>query len=340
MKLKVSSQEDAKKWLQLKSKLSFRWLNWRSLMFLSLAGGCLTHWVSSPAALSLGILFTLTLENPFPLATKIVAKYLLQICVVLLGFSLNLTIVLQAGSQGVFLGAGSIGATFLLGNQLRKWLKIPAQTSCLISAGTAICGGSAIAAISSVINAAESEISIAMGTVFVLNAIALYLLPAFGHALHLTPTQFGTWAGVAIHDVSSVVGAASQFGLSALETATAVKLSRSLWIIPISLSALRLSQQSQLSTSNSQRSAIQIPWFIGLFLLAAILRSWIPEIAVVVPTIKQISTTGFTLTLFLIGTGLSRQTLKSVGLKPMLEGVLLWVFISTSSLWLTLHLVH
>ncbi|MBW4541768.1 MAG: putative sulfate exporter family transporter [Myxacorys chilensis ATA2-1-KO14] len=297
----------------------------------------MTNWISPPAALTLGILFALTLKNPFPITSKFVAKYLLQICVVLLGFTMNLAIVWQVGSQGALFAAGSIGATFWLGNYLRKWLKIPVQSSVLISAGTAICGGSAIAAVSSVINAAESEISIAMGTVFVLNAIALYVFPALGHAFHLTPTQFGTWAGVAIHDISSVVGAASHFGLGALETATAVKLSRSLWIIPISLIAIGMLRQP---LTSDQRHSIQIPWFIGLFLLASMLRTFVPTLAALVPTITHFSTIGLTLTIFLIGTGLSKQALRAVGWKPMIQGVLLWVFISASSLGLILQLVH
>jgi len=336
--LKVPFQRCSRKWLELQaqSKLAFESLSWQSFTFFCFAACCLTDWITPPAALTLGILFVLKLENPFPIASKLIAKYLLQICVVLLGFSMNLAIVLQAGSQGALFAAGSIGATFWLGDRLRRWLKIPVQASVLISAGTAICGGSAIAAVSSVIHAAESEISIAMGTVFVLNAIALYVFPALGHALHLTPMQFGTWAGMAIHDVSSVVGAASHFGLGALETATAVKLSRALWIIPVSLVALGMLRQP---LTSDHRHSIQIPWFIGLFLLASLLRTFVPEIAAVVPEIKHLSTTGFTLTLFLIGAGLSRQTLKVIGWKPMIQGVLLWVFISVSSLWLILQLV-
>lgn len=338
--LKIPSHEYSKKCLSLhwRIQLSNRIFSWRALIFLSVVGCCFTSWISPPAALTIGILVALTLENPFPITSKFVSKYLLQICVVLLGFTMNLAIVWQAGSQGALFAAGSIGATFWLGNHLRKWLKIPAQASVLISAGTAICGGSAIAAVSSVINAAESEISIALGTVFVLNAIALYIFPVLGHVLHLSPTQFGTWAGIAIHDISSVVGAASHFGLGALETATAVKLSRSLWIVPISLIAIGMLKQPL--PSEQRRRSIQIPWFIGLFLLASMLRTSIPTLAEIVPTITHVSTTGFTLTLFLIGASLSRQTLKAVGWKPMIQGVLLWVFVSVSSLGLIVQLIH
>jgi uncharacterized integral membrane protein (TIGR00698 family) len=313
-------------------------LHWQTLIFITIAVFCLTDWVSPPAALTLGILIALTLQNPVPRTSRSLAKYLLQTCVVLLGFKTNLAVVLASGSWGALFAAVSIGATFWLGERLRRWLNIPIRDSVLISAGTAICGGSAIAALSSVIHAIESEISVAMGTVFVLNAIALYIFPVLGHALHLTPIQFGTWAGVAIHDVSSVVGAASQYGLDALETATAVKLSRALWIIPVSLVAIVLLRQGQ-PTNQKVRHPIQIPWFIGLFLCASILRTFVPAIAPIVPAITNLSTAGFTLTLFLIGAGLSRQTLKAVGWKTMIQGVLLWVFISVSSLLLILQLV-
>jgi uncharacterized integral membrane protein (TIGR00698 family) len=318
-------------------------LSWQTLLFtgifLGIIAFCFIGWVSPSVALTLGILVAVTLENPVPNTTRLIAKYLLQICVVLLGFSMNMAVLLQAGSQGALFAAVSITATFWLGERLRRWLKIPVRASVLISAGTAICGGSAIAAISSVISAVESEISVAMGTVFVLNAIALYIFPPLGHALHLTPTQFGTWAGVAIHDISSVVGAASNFGLGALETATAVKLSRSLWIIPVSLLAVGMLRKAHNSDPQQTCQSIHIPWFIGLFLLASIVRTFVPAIASVVPEISRFSTVGLTLTLFLVGAGLSRRTLRAVGWKPMVQGILLWLFISGSSLLLILQLV-
>lgn len=314
--------------------------NWRTWLFVGMAVCCCTDWVSPPVALTLGILVALTLGNPVPRTSRLIAKYLLQACVVLLGFTMNLALVLETGSRGALFAALSIAATFCLGEQLRHWLKIPIRASVLISAGTAICGGSAIAAMSSVINAIESEISIAMGTVFILNAIALYLFPPLGHALHLTPSQFGTWAGVAIHDVSSVVGAASHFGLDALETATAVKLSRALWIIPVSLVAIGLLRRVHKSNQHQSHYSVQTPWFIGLFLLASMVRTFIPAIAPIIPEITHFSTIGLTLTLFFIGAGLSRQTLRAVGWKPMMQGVILWLFISASSLLLILQVVH
>lgn len=338
--LKLPSQEQSSRWLVSQCYLSSPLQKWRSLLFICLAGSCLTSWISPSAGLTLGIIFALTLENPFLAASKATAKFLLQWCVVLLGFSMNLSSILQAGSQGMLFAAVSIGSTFWLGNRLRKWLKIPVQSSVLISAGTAICGGSAIAAVSSVIHAAESEISVAMGTVFILNAVALYVFPVLGHALHLTPNQFGVWSGIAIHDISSVIGAASGFGIGALETATTVKLSRSLWILPVSLIAVKILQQSQPNATYHKSRPVQFPWFIGLFIVAAFVRTLIPNLAALSFIIKQITDALLALILFLIGSSLSRQALKAVGVKPMIQGVLLWIFISAISLWVTLQLVN
>jgi uncharacterized integral membrane protein (TIGR00698 family) len=216
----------------------------------------------------------------------------------------------------------------LLGNWIGRWLGIASKTSTLISAGTAICGGSAIAAVGSVIGVAEGEISVAMGTVFLLNAVALYLFPPIGHALHMSQTQFGTWAGVAIHDISSVVGAASRFGLPALQTATAVKLSRALWIIPVSAAAAAVFR----GDASEKRKPLQIPWFIGLFLLASVTRSVFAPVAACAPTLSFLATRGLTFTLFLVGAGLSATTLRAVGVRPLIQGVVLWAFISVLSL--------
>ncbi|MHC5936390.1 YeiH family protein [Nostoc sp.] len=315
-------------------------LLYRKIVFLGAAGFCLTPWASPPIALMLGILLALTHENPFHRISRPVAKYLLEASVIVLGFGMNLAVVLKAGASGALFAVGSITATFILGYFLGKWLKIPIKASALISAGTAICGGSAIAAVSSVINAAESEISVAMGTVFVLNAVALFVFPPLGHALHLTQAQFGTWSGVAIHDISSVVGAASHYGQSALYTATAVKLSRALWIVPISAAASYIFQRQQTKSGESVIHKPQVPWFIGFFILASVVRTFIPEVASWSPVVTHVSEAGLTLTLFLIGAGLSQRMLKAVGWKPMLQGVVLWIFISATSLGIILLVVH
>jgi uncharacterized integral membrane protein (TIGR00698 family) len=283
---------------------------------------------------------SLTVHNPFTRTSRYIAKYLLQGCVILLGFGMNLTVVLKAGESGALFAAFSIITTFFFGYILGQRLKIPVKASVLISAGTAICGGSAIAAVGSVISATESEISVAIGTVFLLNAAALYIFPPLGHLLHLTPTQFGTWAGVAIHDISSVVGAASDFGLSSLDTATAVKLSRALWIVPVCVIAAFIFQRDHTQDTQQVSNRIQIPWFIGLFLLASVVRTFVPGIAIWSPLLKHLSESGLTLVLFLIGTNLSRRALKAVGWKPMVQGMVLWVFISVGSALIIQQIVH
>jgi uncharacterized integral membrane protein (TIGR00698 family) len=287
----------------------------------------------------------LSLKNPWPDTFKRTARWLLQACVVALGFGMNLTVVIDAGRNGMVFAAGTILLTVGIGVILGRWLRINSRISALISAGTSICGGSAIAAVGSVIGAAEGEISVAMGTIFLLNAAALYVFPAVGHFLQLSETQFGTWAGVAIHDISSVVGAAALYGQSALETATAVKLSRSLWIVPVALGASlafhtarprcvtsdTIGFDSQ-PASPEDNGKLQIPWFIGLFLLAALARSVVPGAPLIAPTASHLATVGMTVTLFLIGAGISSESLRAVGWKPLLQGLLLWIVISAGSL--------
>ncbi|HVA62821.1 MAG TPA: putative sulfate exporter family transporter [Terriglobales bacterium] len=300
------------------------------LLFVAAAFFCLTPWASPGLALVLGMLLALTLENPFLRHSRPAARWLLQASVVLLGFGMNLGAVARAGERGLVLAFLTITGTFLLGALLARWLRIPARTSALISAGTAICGGSAIAAVSVVVDAAEAEMSVAMGCVFLLNAVALFAFPRLGHLLGLNQVQFGTWAGMAIHDISSVVGAASQYGLVALQTATAVKLSRALWIVPVAL----LAGWKFAPAGEAQKAArkIQVPWFIGLFLLASLARTLVAPLAAAGPTLSRLAVIGLTLTLFLIGAGLSRATLRAVGVRPMVQALLLWLAIGAGSL--------
>lgn len=332
----------------------------RIAVFVLGAAFSLTPWASPAIALALGMVLALTLDNPMRRLGSTCSKFLLQASVVLLGFGMNLGVVLAAGRSGLVFAAGTIIATFILGYFLAVWLKIDRKTSTLISAGTAICGGSAIAAVGSSVDADHGEMTVAMGTVFLLNAVALYAFPAIGHALGMSQTEFGTWAGVAIHDISSVVGAASGYGLSALQTATAVKLSRALWILPVaSAAALAFHLPRRRSIDNAsfgfpvqdlreasdngntgKHRTVQIPWFIGLFLLASVVRSLSPQVAAVAPMLSHVSEVGLTLTLFLIGASLSRQTLKAVGFKPLIQGVILWVAISGSSLFIILRVVQ
>jgi uncharacterized integral membrane protein (TIGR00698 family) len=309
----------------------------RTAIFIFAAAACFTPWITPPIALALGVILALTLENPFAKESKAISKILLQGCVVLLGFGMDLGSVLRTGMGGLLFAAGTIFTTLAFGWTLGRLLKIAPKTSLLISAGTAICGGSAIAAVGSVIGGAEAEMTVALGTVFILNAVALYLFPVLGHALHLSQMQFGTWAGVAIHDVSSVVGAASRYGLPALQVATAVKLSRALWIVPVSLAAGVAFQPAKGEKTGDQSRKVHIPWFIGLFLLASVLRTSSGAIARVAPGMVHLATTGLTLTLFLIGASLSGPMLRTVGWRPMAQGAMLWLFISSISLLIIVH---
>jgi uncharacterized integral membrane protein (TIGR00698 family) len=309
-----------------------------------LVAGALLVWGSPPTALAAGVVFALCLGNPLPKAGHKLAKRFLQACVVMLGFGMNLPTVLRAGLDGSLFAAFTIGATLLLGYWVGRTLNVHRHTSALISAGTAICGGSAIAAVGSVLAVAEGEIAVAMGTVFVLNAVALYLFPLAGHALHLSPHQFGAWAGVAIHDISSVVGASGAYGQDALETATAVKLSRSLWIVPLTLGiAYTLGQRKRRDAGMSVGGApaaggqaaavkVELPWFVALFLLASLARSYVPGVAQWSPQIGIVARGGLTLVLCLIGASLSARTLRAVGWKSAVQGIVLWAFISVASL--------
>lgn len=301
---------------------------WRWGLFIGGAALCLTPFTSPATALALGLLLALSIGNPAPRGSKALGRRLLQISVVLLGFTMEIAQVLRSGARGLTLGAATIFATLLLGAALARYFKVTSVTAALISAGTAICGGSAIAAVAAVIAASEAEVSIALGTVFVLNAAALYIFPLLGELLALNPEQFGTLCGIAIHDISSVVGAASQFGPISLETATTVKLSRALWIAPV---ALAIAWCFRRPRAGSHR-ALQIPWFIALFLAASALRSWVPALGALAPSLSIVARAGFTLTLFLIGASISRDGLRAVGAAPLLLGVALWLFISSAAL--------
>ena len=295
------------------------------------AAFCLTPWGSPPAALALGIVLALLLRDPIPPFAKRLSRPMLQVSVVLLGFSMELKTVLRAGEAGMLFAAATILTTLLLGRLSGRWLGVEERTSVLISSGTAICGGSAIAAVSSVIGAEDEEISVALGTVFLLNGAALYLFPPLGHLLGLSQEQFGTWAGVSIHDISSVVGATAVYGTAALQRGTAVKLARALWIAPLSFAAALYWRRRE-PRSASVKSRATIPWFIGFFLLACLLRSLVPAIGAAGPAIARVARAGFTLTLFLIGGSLSRKSLARVGWKPLLQGFLLWALVAAGSL--------
>ena len=286
-------------------------------------------WVTPPVALFTGLLFALLCGQPFSLFNKKMSKMLLQYSVVGLGFGMNLYESLASGCQGMAFTIVSVFGTLALGCFIgAKLLGVDRNTSYLISSGTAICGGSAIAAVGPVIKANDSEMSVALGTVFVLNAIALFLFPAIGHLLNLDQQQFGMWAAIAIHDTSSVVGAGAAYGEEALQVATTIKLTRALWIIPVVLFT------SFLFKSKGKRVAI--PLFIILFVMAMAVNTYLlgtSETGILIgDTINMIARKVLTLTLFFIGASLSPDVLKNVGVRPFLQGVLLWVVVSVVSL--------
>ena len=286
-------------------------------------------YVSPPIALFLGLLFALFFGQAYPKFNKKVSKKLLQYSVVGLGFGMNLQASLQSGKEGMAFTIVSVVGTMLIGWLIgRKLLKVERDTSYLISSGTAICGGSAIAAVGPVLKAKDTEMSVALGTVFILNAIALFVFPVIGHALDMTQQQFGMWAAIAIHDTSSVVGAGAAYGEEALQVATTIKLTRALWIIPLALAT------SFIYKSKGQK--ISIPWFILFFVLAMIFNTYVlstTEVGTMIGHyINDFARKSLTITLFFIGASLSRDVLKSVGIKPLIQGVLLWIIISLSTL--------
>lgn len=282
---------------------------------------------AAPGALVAGAFLGLTLGNPFARPSKAAARWLLQASVVLLGFSMDFGQVLREGRSGLAMSLLSIGSVFGLGWLLRRALRVRSGVGLLVSAGTAICGGSAIAAVSTVVGAPEEDVSVAIGAVFVLNAVALLVFPMLGHWMRLSPAQFGAWAGIAIHDIASVAGAGAAYGPEALGVATAVKLSRVLYLVPITLG---LAWWRGRRGGGARRAPI--PWFVGLFLLASLGRTFVPAISAHADDVKRLAAAGFALSLFLIGAALTRRTLKSVGVRPLAMGALLWVFISVASL--------
>ena len=290
--------------------------------------------VSPPVALVGGIAFGFAFEHPYRAESAKLAKFLLQASVVALGFGMNLREVLHAGRSGFLYSAIGIAVAMALGLLLGRSLKISGRASFLITAGTAICGGSAIAAVAPINNASEEEISVAMGTVFLLNSVALLLFPAVGAALHLTQNQFGLWAALAIHDTSSVVGAAAKYGQQALSIGTTVKLARALWIVPVSLlTAAFMARLAAHSGRGHARARVKVPWFILLFCLAAAATTYLPRFAPQYTALHTLGKSGLVATLFLIGTSLSRRTLKQVGAKPLVQGIALWVVVASLSLF-------
>ena len=303
----------------------------RQLIFIIAVVACLTPFISPPVALFMGLVIAQCIGHPFLHINSKATHILLQLSVIGLGFGMNVQSAMQAGRQGILFTVVSITGTLLVGYLMGRWFNIDKKTSYLISAGTAICGGSAIAAVAPVVKAEEKQMSVALGTVFILNSAALFIFPMVGHYLNLTQTQFGLWCALAIHDTSSVVGAATKYGPHALEVATTVKLARALWIIPVALiSAFVFKNPSK---------KISVPYFIVLFILAMVANTYLPIARSISPYIVGAAKAGLTLTLFLIGAGLSRKVLAVVGFKPLIQGVVLWAGISITALWAIISLV-
>ncbi|MFM7015839.1 MAG: YeiH family protein [Bacteroidota bacterium] len=295
----------------------------KKILFIIAILLCTVPFMDPPLALLLGFIIAQTVNHPFEKWNSKATNWLLKSSIVLLGFGMNLHKAFDAGKTGFIFTIFSIIITLVVGWFFGKKLGVDSKTSFLISSGTAICGGSAIAAVSPIVQANEKQMSVSLGTVFILNSIALLLFPIIGHLLNMSEHQFGLWAAVAIHDTSSVVGAASKYGPESLQVATTVKLARALYIIPLSLLTAYFYK--------SGNSKIKIPYFIGLFIVAMIIGTYLPSYSSFYSILVLIAKKGLTITLFLIGSSLSIGKLKSVGAKPLIQGVALWIFISLVS---------
>ncbi len=282
---------------------------------------------SAAIALLCGVLVAIISGNPFATHTKLYAQKLLTYSIIGLGAGMNLVQVGEAGLSGLSITIISITCTLAVGIALGRLMKSESETSLLISVGTAVCGGSAIAAIAPVIKAKPQAITVALGTVFLLNALALFAFPAIGHAFNLTQPQFGLWSALAIHDTSSVVGAGLQYGADALRIGTTIKLARALWIVPLTIGFGFYFRDGSKSTTPTKK-----PWFILGFIMMAGLVTWVPQLQTAGHVVEMLARKCLVVTLFLIGSNLTLATLKSVGIRPLAQGVILWLLVSTSSL--------
>ena len=302
------------------------------ILFLVCMHLTLMPFISPAIALLMGLLYVLILGNPIPKMAKKSSKYLLQVAVVCLGFGMNLHQSLASGREGMLFTIISVTAVMIVGYFLGRLLKVESKLSYLISSGTAICGGSAIAAVAPVVKANDNQMSVALGTIFILNSIALFIFPPIGHWLGMTQEQFGEWAAIAIHDTSSVVGAGEAYDRAyfpgcegiALQIATLIKCTRALWIIPLALVTTFVFRE--------KNSKISIPWFILLFVLAMVINTYVALPQQMTGALVWFAKKGLCMTLFLIGSGLSVDALRSVGVKPLVQGVILWVVIALLSL--------
>jgi uncharacterized integral membrane protein (TIGR00698 family) len=302
---------------------SFKVILIKTLFFAGLIISA-SGYVSPPIALTVGIIFGLSVSHPLPADSRDLSRFLLQASVVALGFGMNLHEVIKAGKSGFVYTALGISFALIVGLSLGKFLQVRGNASYLITTGTAICGGSAIAAIAPIIQADEQETAVSLATVFILNSVALIAFPLIGAAQHLSQTQFGLWAALAIHDTSSVVGATSKYGAQALIVGTTVKLARALWIVPLALGTAAVKRS---------KSKVKLPWFILLFCLAAVVNTYIASASHFSTTFFTLGRYGLTATLFLIGSSISRASLKKVGWRPLAQGIALWIIVAITSLY-------
>lgn len=322
-----------------------RWLYWILLALMAfpfdVVFGEGTSPVSPPVALFVGLIFAFIFGIPFPKFNKKLSKYLLQASVVGLGFGMNLQKSLQSGADGMIFTIVSVVGVMVIGVLLGRYMRIQRKTSYLISAGTAICGGSAIAAVGPVIKANENEMAVSLGVIFILNAIALFIFPPLGHLFGLSQEQFGTWAAIAIHDTSSVVGAGDAYGPIACELATLIKCTRALWIIPLAFATIWIFRKQN---GGEGKTKINIPWFILLFVVAMIINTYTPQSmqATMEPVYKGLvvaAKQALIAVLFAIGASLSLKVIKSVGVKPLIQALTLWMAIGATSLFVVMYTV-
>lgn len=288
--------------------------------------------VSPAIALFLGLVFAIFCTMPYAKFNKKASKYLLQASVVGLGFGMSIEKSLQSGSEGMMFTIVSVVAVMIFGVLIGYWMHLERKTSYLIASGTAICGGSAIAAVGPVLKANENEMAVSLGVIFILNAIALFIFPPIGHYFEMSQTQFGTWAAIAIHDTSSVVGAGSAYGEEACEIATLIKCTRALWIIPLALVTMMIFRE--------KGNKISIPWFIFLFIIAMVINTYCGLPEAVSATVVYIAKRALVITLFFIGASLSVKMIKSVGVKPLILAVLLWIIIGVSSFFVVMGTIE
>lgn len=297
--------------------------------------------VTPATALFMGLIFAIAFGTPFPKFNKKLSKYLLQASVVGLGFGMNLQKSLQSGAEGMVFTIVSVIGVMILGILLGRWMKINDKASYLISAGTAICGGSAIAAVGGVMKANEKNMAVSLGVIFILNAIALFIFPPLGHLFNMSDAQFGTWAAIAIHDTSSVVGAGAAYSPEACELATLIKCTRALWIIPLAFFTIWYFRKDQ---HGEGKAKVSIPWFILLFVVAMAINTYTPAsiaeyTAPVYKVIVDLSKQALVAVLFAIGASLSLKVIREVGVKPMVQAIILWVAIGVSSLLVCLFTI-